>query len=119
MTALVRARFCEQAGARLGGKHSPGQLFTLGLFSVIDALMDAPIADVIESIPFPQEMRAALIDHAGEQGQLLECVGALEAADFDRAQSIVANAGELYLESIVWANDAAEALFEQAEAVAA
>ncbi len=116
VTALVRARFCEQAGARLG---SPGQLFTLGLFSVIDALMDAPIADVIASIPFPQEMRAALIDHAGEQGQLLECVGALEAVDFDRAQSIVPDAGELYLESMVWANDAAQALFDQAEAVAA
>jgi EAL and modified HD-GYP domain-containing signal transduction protein len=115
VTALVRARFCEQAGARLG---SPGQLFTLGLFSVIDALMDAPIADVIASIPFPAEMRAALIDHAGEQGQLLECVGALEAADFDRAQSIVPSAGELYLESMVWANDAAQALFEQAEALA-
>jgi c-di-GMP phosphodiesterase len=116
VTALVRARFCEQAGASLG---SPGQLFTLGLFSVIDALMDAPIADVIASIPFPQEMRAALIDHSGEQGQLLECVGALESADFDRAQSIIANAGEVYLESMVWANDAAQALFDQAEAVAA
>jgi EAL and modified HD-GYP domain-containing signal transduction protein len=116
VTALVRARFCEQAAARLG---SPGQLFTLGLFSVIDALMDAPIAEVIASIPFPQEMRAALIDHSGPQGQLLDCVGALEAADFDRAQSIIANAGELYLEALVWANDAAQALFDQAEAVAA
>jgi EAL and modified HD-GYP domain-containing signal transduction protein len=116
VTALVRARFCEQAGASLG---SPGQLFTLGLFSVIDALMDAPIADVIASIPFPEEMRAALIDHAGEQGRLLECVGALEAADFDRAQSIVPDAGELYLESMVWANDAAQALFDQAASVAA
>jgi EAL and modified HD-GYP domain-containing signal transduction protein len=120
VTALVRARFCEQAGAQLRGAPSPGQLFTLGLFSVSDALMDAPIAEVIESIPFPGEMREALIGHDGEQGQLLECVGALEAADFDRAQSIVANAGQLYLESLVWANDAADALFGRAaDAVAA
>ena len=64
-------------------------------------------------------MRAALIDHAGDQGRLLACVGALESADFDRAHSIVTNAGELYLESMVWANAAAQALFEQADAVAA
>jgi c-di-GMP phosphodiesterase len=119
VTALVRARFCEQAGAHVAGARSPGQLFTLGLFSVIDALMDAPIADVIASIPFPREMRAALIDHVGEQGRLLECVGALEAADFDRAQSIVPNSGELYLQSLVWANEAAAALFEQTQAVVA
>ena len=60
-----------------------------------------------------------MIDHSGPQGQLLDCVGALEAADFDRARSIIANAGEVYLESMVWANDAAQALFDQAEAVAA
>jgi c-di-GMP-related signal transduction protein len=119
VTALVRARFCERAGSLRRGAPSPGQLFTLGLFSVIDALMDAPIAEVIASIPFPQEMREALIAHRGEQGRLLEFVGALEAADFDRARSIVPNARELYLESLMWANDAAEALFGRAEALAA
>jgi EAL and modified HD-GYP domain-containing signal transduction protein len=114
VTALVRARFCERAGGQRRGGPSAGQLFTLGLFSVIDALMDAPISEVIASIPFPEEMRMALVEHAGEQGQLLECVTALEAADFDRAQSLVRDAGELYLESLVWANEAAEALFGQA-----
>jgi EAL and modified HD-GYP domain-containing signal transduction protein len=118
VTALVRARFCELAGARVPSV-SPGELFTLGLFSVIDALMDAPIVDVLASIPFPQEMREALIAHAGANGELLECVAALEAADFDQAQSIVPNAGELYLESLVWANDAAAPLFGQLDAAAA
>ena len=42
VTALVRAHFCELAGEQLAGPR-PGELFTLGLFSVIDALMDAPI----------------------------------------------------------------------------
>jgi EAL and modified HD-GYP domain-containing signal transduction protein len=119
VTALVRARFCERAGSTYGGGATLGQLFTLGLFSVIDALMDAPIAEVIASIPFPAEMRQALITHAGHQGRLLECVTALETADFDRAKSIVPNAGELYLESLAWANDAAAALFDRPEAVAA
>ncbi len=118
ITALVRARFCELAGDFVPAA-TPGELFTLGLFSVIDALMDAPIVDVLASIPFPQEMREALIAHGGASGELLECVGSLEAADFDQAQAIVPNAGELYLESLVWANDAAAPLFGQLDAAAA
>ena len=119
VTALVRARFCELAGRRLVPGSSRGELFTLGLFSVIDALMDAPIVDVLASIPFPQDMRQALIAHDGDKGLLLECVGALEAADFERAQLIVPRAGELYLESLIWAGDAAGPLFAELDAAAA
>jgi EAL and modified HD-GYP domain-containing signal transduction protein len=118
ITALVRARFCELAGERISGS-TPGELFTLGLFSVIDALMDAPIVDVLKSIPFPQEMREALITHRGARGGLLECVASLEAADFDEAQAIVPDAGELYLEALVWANDAAAPLFGELDTAAA
>jgi EAL and modified HD-GYP domain-containing signal transduction protein len=118
VTALVRARFCEQAGEQLPGPR-PGELFTLGLFSVIDALMDAPIDEVVGMIPFPSDMRDALIGRKGEKGALLDCVTALEAGDFDRAQRLVRGAGDLYVESLMWADDAAGALFEQPAAAAA
>src|SRR5579872_2291763 len=42
MTALIRARFCELSGGRLG-IGTPPEMFTLGLFSVIDAMMDSPM----------------------------------------------------------------------------
>ncbi len=118
VTALVRARFCEKAGLQLPGPR-PGELFTLGLFSVIDALMDAPIEEVVGMIPFPSDMRDALTDREGEKGALLNCVTALEAGDFDRAQRLVRGAGELYVEALMWADDAASALFEVPAAAAA
>ncbi len=118
VTALVRARFCELAGEQLPGT-SPGELFTLGLFSVIDALMNMPIVEVLAKIPFPQDMREALTTHRGEKGQLLDCVTALEAGDFDHAQAIFPGAGEVYLDSLAWANDAADPLFAQPTARAA
>jgi c-di-GMP phosphodiesterase len=117
VTALVRARFCELAGEQLPAA-SAGELFTLGLFSVIDALLDAPMAQVISMIPFPDDMRQALIQRTGEMGELLQCVTAVETGDFDHAQSLVRGAGDLYLESLVWANDAAGPLFERLEAAA-
>jgi EAL and modified HD-GYP domain-containing signal transduction protein len=118
VTALVRARFCEQAGEQLAGPR-PGELFTLGLFSVIDALMDAPIEEVVEMIPFPSDMREALIARTGEKGALLECVTALEAGDFDRAQQLVRGAGDLYVEALMWASAASGPLFEPEQAAAA
>jgi c-di-GMP phosphodiesterase len=118
VTALTRARFCERAGEQLSGPR-PGELFTLGLFSVIDALMDAPIEDVVALIPFPADMRDALTERKGEKGALLECVTALEAGDFDRAQKLVRRAGELYVDALMWADDAARPLFEPIEAAAA
>jgi EAL and modified HD-GYP domain-containing signal transduction protein len=114
VTALIRGRFCELAGRHLSAVQ--GELFTLGMFSVIDALMDTPIDDVLTSIPFPLDMREALIAHDGEKGALLECVQALEAGDFDRAHELVPGAGAMYLDALVWANEAANPLFGDAPA---
>jgi c-di-GMP phosphodiesterase len=118
MTALIRARFCELAGQEHRGRGDAGELFTLGLFSVIDALMDAPIESIIERIPFPQDMRDALICHCGEKGRLLECLTALEAGAFEDAEAIVPNAGELHLASLMWATEAANPLYADARAAA-
>ena len=46
LTALVRGRFCELAVREVHGATA-GELFTLGMFSVIDALMDAPMEEVL------------------------------------------------------------------------
>jgi len=118
LTALIRARFCELAGQRLA-PASPGELFTLGLFSVIDALMDSTMENVLASIPFPEDMSQALISHSGEKGRLLECVTALERGDFELAHSILHGSGELYLDSLTWADAAANMLFDPPQAAAA
>jgi len=118
LVALVRARFCELAGQRLA-PASPGELFTLGLFSVIDALMDSTMENVLASIPFPTDMSQALIAHQGDKGRLLDCVVALESGDFELAHSIHHGSGELYLESLTWADAAANTLFDQPRAAAA
>jgi EAL and modified HD-GYP domain-containing signal transduction protein len=118
VTALVRARFCELAGAGIADSGS-GELFTLGLFSVIDALMDCPIEEVLASTPFPEEMRQALITRQGPRGRLLDCVAMLEIGQLDEAQKLVAEAGRLYLEAIIWAEEATGPLFDLAARPAA
>ncbi len=118
VTALIRARFCELAGERMEIARS-SELFTLGLFSVIDAMMDAPMHDVVASLPFAEDMREALVQRRGERGRLLNCVAALETGEYGAVATSVPEAGDLYVESIMWANTAAESLFGEAGAAAA
>ena len=119
VTALIRARFCELAGAHLLDRANSAELFTLGLFSVIDALMDIPLGEVLDRIPFPQDMRDALISHDGDKGLLLACITALEVGDVDHAETIIPNVNELYLAALAWANHAQHPLFDEAVPAAA
>jgi EAL and modified HD-GYP domain-containing signal transduction protein len=110
LTALIRGRFCELAGAHRG-IGSTAELFTLGLFSVIDGMMDAPMHDVVASLPLAEDMREALVSRHGQMGQLLNCVTALETGEDGPASGFVSDAGDVYLEALMWANSAAESLF--------
>ena len=107
VTGLTRARFCELAGPKQFDEGQPDRLFTLGLFSVIDALMDAPMEEVLSKIPFPAEMNEALINHAGNKGKLLDAALSCERGDFPSP-----SLAEIQLEAMAWATEAAEQLFE-------
>jgi c-di-GMP phosphodiesterase len=118
LTALIRARFCELAGAHRG-IGSSAELFTLGLFSVIDGMMDAPMHDVVASLPLAEDMREALVSRQGQMGQLLNCVTELETGEDGPAIGFIGDAGDIYLEALMWANSASESLFGGAAPAAA
>ena len=109
LTALTRARFCELAGAE-SEIAGPAELFTLGLFSVLDALMDTTMREATELLPLADDMREALVERTGPMGDLLRVVIAREEGDPGDAPRIP-HADECYLRAVIWANDAAESLF--------
>jgi c-di-GMP phosphodiesterase len=109
LTALTRARFCELAGGPITGARAP-ELFTLGLFSVLDALMDTTMREATEMLPLADDMREALVEREGPMGDLLEAVIAREMGVRDLAPE-VPHADEFYLRAVIWANNAAESLY--------
>jgi EAL and modified HD-GYP domain-containing signal transduction protein len=102
-TALARARFCELAGS---GRGEPDQLFTLGLFSVLDALMEAPMSEVIRPVPLPSDMKRALTVHQGAMGELLEVTVACEHGRLpeDSTVSERRRLAGAYAEALEWAS---------------
>ncbi len=110
VTALVRARFCELAGQNHLDANG-NEMFTLGLFSVIDALFDTPMEELLTKLPLAPDMCEALVEHKGRKGEMLECLNALEDGDFDKAEGILPTAGRLYISALAWADDVTEPLF--------
>jgi EAL and modified HD-GYP domain-containing signal transduction protein len=110
ITALARARFCELA-AKERGYANADESFTIGLFSVLDALLDVPIVEAVASLPLDLRTRDAIVLHAGPLGALLDCLFALETRDFDRAEAILPDAGPLHMAALTWADETAEPLF--------
>src|SRR5262245_57764239 len=52
---LRRAHMCEMLAGAVSGEEKE-TMFTIGLFSVADALLDMPMADVLASLPFTEEI---------------------------------------------------------------
>ena len=102
--ALQRARMCEVLGGNRALDASDGH-FTVGLFSVADALLDAPMQDVLETLPFSDEIRAALLDREGPKGVLLDTVVAYEQGEFPTDDGEVP-LSSAYGESVTWAGEA-------------
>jgi EAL and modified HD-GYP domain-containing signal transduction protein len=103
VTALVWARMCEL----LCGERDPESCFTVGLFSVADALANAPMQTVIEQLPFRENVAAALCGREGELGELLRGVIAYQYANFGAAVAPGARRGDIarvYREAVEWAD---------------
>jgi c-di-GMP phosphodiesterase len=109
-TALVRARFCGLAGPYFR-ESNRDELFTLGLFSVLDALLDTPMTKALRPLPLTEEMVGALTLRSGTQGRVLAC--ALSAERGEHCQGAPVDAGEfaeLYRSSLEWASESSRAL---------
>jgi EAL and modified HD-GYP domain-containing signal transduction protein len=103
--ALPRARMCEVLGGSRELDAHDGH-FTVGLFSVADALLDLPMEEVLEELPFSDEIRFALIDRTGPKGELLNTVLAYERGEFPTDDGSLRGA---YGEAVEWAGGAASA----------
>jgi c-di-GMP phosphodiesterase len=102
-TALLRAHMCRSLAEAT--EQDPERAFLVGLLSVADALVDRPLADVIEELPIGPELVEALLAGAGPLGDLLGRVVAHERADFAAASAYPLDANtttRAYIDAVEW-----------------
>ncbi len=114
--AAVRARFLESLAdwVRLAGRRT--DLFFLGMFSLLDAILDRPMEEVLHGVSLADDVRDVLLGQAVEGNRLAEVyalVRAYEAADWERvarsASGLNLPAGSvatLYIQAVEWADQA-------------
>ena len=59
LASLVRARFCELIAPKVN--HGSCDLFLIGMFSLMDAILEVPMGVVIEGLAFDNETRTELL----------------------------------------------------------
>jgi EAL and modified HD-GYP domain-containing signal transduction protein len=102
---LQRARSCELIARRLGAPD-PDAFFLVGLFSVLDVLLDRPLADALADLPLSDAVKAAVLRGEGQKGEVLRDVVAREQGAA-AAGSLVA---DVFEESLVWSDSAMDTL---------
>ena len=80
--SCVRARFCEAIGNTEGKNQLSSSLFTIGLFSNLHRILGVAMEQALESLPFSDDIRCALIDRTGILGDYLQLVLDYEDADW-------------------------------------
>lgn len=108
--AMIRAKMSELLAIEM--RYSkPEAHFIVGLFSVLDALMDMPLDEILSQVPLAQDVNAALLWREGELGELLNWVLAYEQGNWDALSDYPLGSESLrecYFEAVDWADEMSE-----------
>jgi c-di-GMP phosphodiesterase len=109
---LSRARLCELLAMR-DDEADAERAFTVGLFSVVDALLRIPMPQLLEELPFDDRTKFALTENIGPEGRILGGVLSYESGDFDTCNTGSVGLIEIaraYRDALDWTTDAAMAI---------
>jgi len=114
--AAVRARFCESLAEWVHLPQRRNDFFFLGLFSLLDALLDRPLQEALNGVWLADDVRDALLGRAppgSRLAQVYALIRAYEAAQWDgverTARELKLPAGSVaavYIQAVEWADKA-------------
>jgi c-di-GMP-related signal transduction protein len=107
---IIRARLCELLG-KASKYRDESELFTLGLFSLIDAVLDDTMENLMSRLPFSEDIKSALIKKAGEFSNYINLASCYEKGDWEGVSEMVSKIGvneekvaEYYMDAVGWAD---------------
>jgi EAL and modified HD-GYP domain-containing signal transduction protein len=75
LTALIRAKTCELVANGKNDKAPSGSTaFMVGLFSLLDAMLDQPLDVILKDLPVSDSLKNALLEQTGYEGEILAAV---------------------------------------------
>lgn len=80
--SLIRAKFAENLADTFGLSSRSSELFLMGLFSVLDIILDRPMSEALQNINVSQAIQDALISDEGDLAPVLDFIRNYESADW-------------------------------------
>ena len=115
--ALQRAHFLDQLGFYTAPTDKNlKSLFLVGMFSLLDIILNTPMSVILENLPLSNELKSALLKENGPYSNYIHLAESIESLAFDQAQQY-ADAlhipGDVILESFQRASEMADSLMTQ------
>lgn len=88
-TSLIRAKFCEAIGENLLSATDAAECFLTGLLSLLDAVLDQPMAEILAQLSLSRTIVGTLLGEASTMAPVLELVQCMENGDFRRIAALV------------------------------
>lgn len=108
--SIQRARFCELIYQQF--HHDSSSAFLVGMFSLLDSVLDQPLEGILSKIPVDEEVKRALLDGEGLLGQILALIRAYEHANWQEIKRITNALGleenticNSYTAAVKWTNE--------------
>lgn len=115
--SLIRAKFADLLSQTKVFDTQASEAFMLGMFSVIDALLDKKMEDIVKDMPFSEELKKALLGKGGKLNELLDFIKEYEHGNFEKdSKDIMIDSrnlnivSKLYFEALRWANKTFESM---------
>ena len=108
LSALVRARFCELLAGKV--PHGSSDLFLMGLLSLMDAILEISMPEVLDNVPLDQETKAVLSGAASPLRPLYQLMLARESGEWQDTGHLTrsmrlseSEVAEVYWQAMQWA----------------
>jgi EAL and modified HD-GYP domain-containing signal transduction protein len=108
--SLQRARFCELLASLIG--ELPSEQFMVGQLSLLDAILETPMATIVKTLPLRPEAKSALMGAKNRIAAPLTLIRAFETGAWATCGGTAKELGlaedkltELYVESVKWATE--------------
>jgi c-di-GMP-related signal transduction protein len=82
-TSVIHASLCEQLGTILNTHFTADELFTIGLFSMMDAMLDRDMETVLSEIALSDTIKKALLGKDKEYNQIVKIVTSYEKGEWN------------------------------------
>jgi EAL and modified HD-GYP domain-containing signal transduction protein len=110
--ALIRGKFAEGLAAKFKMKKEAQSLFLVGLFSVLDAILDMPIDEALKLVHVSDEIHEALVERTGPYSAIYQFILEYETANWNVVSRMLIlndlrpeDIYQAYVGALIWYNE--------------